>query len=69
MFTIFMLRGKVEHWWRMEKRLLGNQEPLAWDQFKEVFYNKYFPKSVRRQKEIEFTQLVQGDMTVVEYEA
>ena len=53
----------------MEKRLLGDQEPLFWDQFKEVFYNKYFPKSVRRQKEIEFTQLVQGDMTVVEYEA
>ena len=53
-FTTFMLGSEAEHWWRMEKRLLGNEEPLVWDKFKEVFFKKYFLRSVRRQKEYEF---------------
>ena len=56
-FFTFMLGGQAEHWWRMEERLLGIDEPLAWDQFKEVFFRKYFPRSVRRQKESKFIQL------------
>ena len=52
--TNFMLVGGVEHWWRMEKRLLGNEEPLVWDKFNEVFFKKYFLRSVRCQKESEF---------------
>ena len=52
----------------MEKRLLGTDEPLAWDQFKEVFFKTYFPRSMRSPKESEFIQLRQGFMTVAEYE-
>ena len=40
MFVTFMLGKEAEHQWRMEKMLLGNQEPLVWDQYKEVFYIK-----------------------------
>ena len=68
MFVTFMLGGKAEHWWSMEKRILGNEEPLVWDKFKEVFFKKYFTKSVRHQKESEFIQLRQSNMTVAEYE-
>ena len=62
-----MLGGKAKHWWRMEKRLLGTDEPLAWDQFQEVFFKKYFPRSVCRQKESEFIQLRHGSMKIAEY--
>ncbi|XP_047149827.1 uncharacterized protein LOC124821931 [Vigna umbellata] len=40
---------------------------LLWELFKEKFYTKYFPDSVRYDKEIEFLQLVQGNMSVAEY--
>uniref|UniRef100_A0A2N9IJJ1 CCHC-type domain-containing protein n=1 Tax=Fagus sylvatica TaxID=28930 RepID=A0A2N9IJJ1_FAGSY len=36
---------------------------------KASFYEKYFPTSVRRQKEREFIKLEQGNMTVSQYEA
>ncbi|XP_028080767.1 uncharacterized protein LOC114282313 [Camellia sinensis] len=42
---------------------------MAWAQFKEVFYEKYFPQCVRDHKVIEFEQLKQGTRTVAEYEA
>uniref|UniRef100_A0A2N9FT08 Reverse transcriptase n=1 Tax=Fagus sylvatica TaxID=28930 RepID=A0A2N9FT08_FAGSY len=35
----------------------------------QAFYEKYFPTSVRRQKEREFIKLEQGNMTVSQYEA
>ena len=57
MFATFMLGGEAKHWWMMEKRLLGNEEPLVWDKFKEVFFKKYFLRSVHRQKEFECIQL------------
>ncbi|KAL5570499.1 hypothetical protein UlMin_027074 [Ulmus minor] len=33
------------------------------------FFNQYFPKSVRQEKEREFSRLEQGNKTVAEYEA
>ena len=57
MFATFMLGGEAKHWWRMGKRHLGNEEPLAWDKFKKVLFNKYFPRSVRRRKEYKFIEL------------
>ena len=34
----------------MTKRLLEDHKPIVWRQFKEAFYKKYFPDSVRRKK-------------------
>eukprot|EP00261_Vitis_vinifera_P033067 XP_019074310.1 PREDICTED: uncharacterized protein LOC109122258 [Vitis vinifera] len=50
-------------------RLLEDQGPITWRQFREAFYKKYFPDSVRRQKVGEFIRLEQRDMTVAQYEA
>ena len=49
-----MLGGEAEHWWRIEKRILGNEEPIVWDKFKEIFFKEYFPRGVSRQKESKF---------------
>lgn len=37
--------------------------------FRVQFLEKYFPEYVRRKKDIEFLELKQGNMTVVEYVA
>eukprot|EP00261_Vitis_vinifera_P040692 XP_019081935.1 PREDICTED: uncharacterized protein LOC109124301 [Vitis vinifera] len=68
-FSAFMLDKEADHWWRMTRRLLEDQGPITWRQFREAFYKKYFPDSVRRQKGGEFIRLEQGDMTVAQYEA
>ena len=49
-YAAFMLDKEADHWWRMTKRLLEDQRPIVWSQFREAFYKKYFPDSVRRQK-------------------
>ena len=67
-FVTFMLSSEAEHFWRMEKRLLKNKEPLVWDNFKEVFFKKYYPRSVYHPKESEFKQLRQSNMKVADYE-
>ena len=50
------------------EKAFRNEEPLVWDKFKEVFFKKYFPRSVHGQKESEFIQLRKSNMTIVEYE-
>ena len=44
-------------------------KPLTWTNFLEAFYEKYFPNSVRDQKELEFQQLELRDLIVGQYEA
>ncbi|XP_058775799.1 uncharacterized protein LOC131650075 [Vicia villosa] len=41
--------------------------PKDWQHFKVAFLEKYFPNSVRTQKEREFQNFKQGDMSVSEY--
>ena len=64
-----MLNKEANHWWLMTKRLLEDQGLIVWRQFKEAFYKKYFPDSVRQQKVGEFVRLEQRDLTVDQYEA
>ena len=64
-----MLDKEADHWWLMTRRLLEDYGPIVWRQFKEAFYKKYFPDSVRRQKVGEFVRLEQRDLTVAQYEA
>ena len=63
-YAAFMLDEEADHWWLMTKRLLEDQGPIVWRQFKEAFYKKYFPDNVRRQKVGEFVHLEQRDLTV-----
>ena len=53
-YVAFMLDKEADHWWCMTKRLLEDQGPIVWSKFREAFYEKYFPDSVRRQKVGEF---------------
>ncbi|KAL5578342.1 hypothetical protein UlMin_020041 [Ulmus minor] len=65
-----MLQEDAYDWWRMVKRQHENDtEAFTWEMFKNEFFNQYFPTSVRREKEREFSKLEQGNKTVAEYEA
>ncbi|XP_052735578.1 uncharacterized protein LOC128197559 [Vigna angularis] len=67
-FTEYLLTGEASHWWLTAKMLLTeSHSPISWEVFKEKFYEEYFPDSVRFGKEVEFLQLVQGNMSVSEY--
>ncbi|XP_038990388.1 uncharacterized protein LOC120113321 [Phoenix dactylifera] len=67
--AIPMLKGNAKFWWTaMKATFEGDDEQLTWDEFKDIFYDQYFPKSVRLSMENEFLSLRQsGNMTVLEY--
>ncbi|XP_038975808.1 uncharacterized protein LOC120106826 [Phoenix dactylifera] len=70
LFASYMLQGEAFNWWQMlEHKFEHDGEPLNWDKFRKAFYDKYFPRSVKPQKEQEFIHLKQRGMTVAEYEA
>ena len=53
-----MLEVDAEFWWIGMRRLLEHaQTPITWEVFKNVFYEKYFPASIRNAKELEFKRL------------
>lgn len=67
-FASQMMKGPSARWWESASTLLTNQGVLKdWEHFKNTFLDKYFPSSLRTQKEFEFQQLRQGNMSVVEY--
>ncbi|XP_028102655.1 uncharacterized protein LOC114301902 [Camellia sinensis] len=69
-FAAFRFKGQAEHWWRMVKRQYeGRETELVWSKFLELFNEKYFPEAVRRQKQVDFLNLKQNDMSVAQYEA
>ncbi|KAL4394457.1 hypothetical protein AHAS_Ahas02G0153900 [Arachis hypogaea] len=63
---------EADNWFRCIEKSLRVQhevEEIDWDTFKEEFYKKYFPRTVRDAKEMELMQLTQGNMSVAEYTA
>ncbi|KAI5663005.1 hypothetical protein M9H77_22328 [Catharanthus roseus] len=64
-FAAFRLRGMAKDWWlrASEARTLKNQ-PWTWNDFQEEFKKEYIPRWVREQREDEFQQLRQGNLTV-----
>ncbi|KAK2409540.1 cleavage and polyadenylation specificity factor subunit [Trifolium repens] len=66
----YMLRDDANYWWKHASLRFGTGGlALTWTMFKREFLNRYFPMDVRNRKVIEFMELKQGNMTVVEYAA
>ena len=64
----FMLQKGAEDWWRLIEHRSADVGSLTWADFKKSFQEKYYPKSFCDEKRKEFLNLVQGGMTVAEYE-
>ncbi|KAL5128316.1 hypothetical protein HKD37_14G040582 [Glycine soja] len=69
-FGTYTLVEEAEYWWENTCQCLeAKGQVVTWEIFKRVFLEKYFPEDVRNKKEMEFLELKQGNMTVVEYAA
>ncbi|TYK30801.1 pol protein [Cucumis melo var. makuwa] len=68
--AVFFLKDRGTTWWETAERMLGDEvSKITWEQFKESFYAKFFSAIVKYDKQQEFVNLEQGDMTVEEYDA
>ncbi|XP_075494114.1 uncharacterized protein LOC142531748 [Primulina tabacum] len=61
-----MLVKEARIWWEATK-VTVNVRDLKWNEFKELFYAKYFSKEVKAKKVKEFLELRQDSMTVTDY--
>ncbi|XP_052110137.1 uncharacterized protein LOC127741507 [Arachis duranensis] len=67
-FATYLLTREASHWWQGVRCLLQQGDDyITWNAFREEFYKKYFPTSIRMTKELELLQLKQGTMSVSEY--
>ena len=66
-----LFTGKADHWWDSVKPSDEEEKanPLTWEKLKEKMNEQYYPRDVQRAKELEFSNLGQGKMTVMEYGA
>lgn len=66
-FASYLLKGDVNYWWESAKALEADGV-IAWDRFKELFLEQYFPQFMQAQMELKFFELKQNIMGVSEYE-
>ncbi|XP_058103464.1 uncharacterized protein LOC131247037 [Magnolia sinica] len=69
LLATFLLQGKAWHWWSSVSRMAGPNFVWILEEFVVRFDQKFFPEHVRDQWAMKFETLVQGDMTVSQYEA
>nr|CAD1842671.1 unnamed protein product [Ananas comosus var. bracteatus] len=68
-FATYMLREGAYEWWKSVRDGHNDKtESWTWKEFCKIFYDKYFPDSIRRAKKAEFVHLEQSNRTVIEYE-
>lgn len=54
----YMLQGEAHLWWVSLRQKQGPKDPLMmWSLFEKLFYEKYFPNSMRQKKQREFVLL------------
>ena len=63
-----MLVDKGDFWWESMKRVYDT-EVMTWEEFERIFIGNYFGKVDKHAKRMEFDHLIQGTMSVLEYES
>ncbi|KAK6151884.1 hypothetical protein DH2020_014519 [Rehmannia glutinosa] len=68
--AIFQLKQDAKHWWDLHRRTITDEErnALTWRDSKELVARQFFPQDHRNNKSREFMGLVQGNMSVLDYE-
>ncbi|XP_049362754.1 uncharacterized protein LOC125827500 [Solanum verrucosum] len=69
-FVSLQLRGVAREWLRtfMSSRPAGSP-PMEWSEFASAFEGRFIPWSVQEESRVRFESLVQGSMSVADYEA
>ncbi|XP_056691541.1 uncharacterized protein [Spinacia oleracea] len=65
-FAVFYLTGQASLWWKVNKER-KNEPRFGWTELQKLLRDKFYPPSLRKQKEDEFLHLQQGTMSVMEY--
>ncbi|XP_057969346.1 uncharacterized protein LOC131158495 [Malania oleifera] len=67
LYATYKFIGEVERWW-VATKLFEEQRSIlvamTWGRFKEAFFDRYFPATVREVKVVEFMNLTQGNLTI-----
>ena len=66
--VIFLLQSSPKDWWTLHAAKAGEMSYVSWKGFLKAFQSKFYPRSFCDAKRNEFMSLVQGDVTIVEYE-
>ncbi|XP_057950938.1 uncharacterized protein LOC131145766 [Malania oleifera] len=70
LYASYKLTDEAKRWW-VATKLLEEQRPMpmdmTWSKFREIFFDRYFPATVKEAKVQEFLSLFQGSMTVQQY--
>ncbi|XP_075504511.1 uncharacterized protein LOC142541951 [Primulina tabacum] len=64
--AVFLLTKTARIWWEATNVTI-NVQTLKWNEFKDLFYDKYFPSDVKARKVKEFLELKQGTMGMNDY--
>jgi hypothetical protein len=57
-YLTLQLTGEVGRWWNARKVLLGDETVITWEMFKVEYNRRFFPRSQRQLRAIEFQNLV-----------
>lgn len=66
--AVFLLEGNAYCLWDSLRLSFPVQAAISWADFKQAFFEHFYPNSYRDAKLAEFLRLVQGTMIVAEYE-
>ncbi|XP_024018554.1 uncharacterized protein LOC112090749 [Morus notabilis] len=66
-FAVYKMEGQASTWWKQVRKRL-DVAGMTWEQFEVFFNEQYSPQSYRDEKAMEFMSLLQGDMSMREYE-
>ncbi|KZV31624.1 hypothetical protein F511_00428 [Dorcoceras hygrometricum] len=64
--AIFQLKDDAALWWEGAEKTV-DVDSMTWEEFKKIFYDKYFTPDVQARLKREFRNLHQGDISVAEY--
>jgi hypothetical protein len=68
LYGTFRLLGAARHWWDTTRNILFPTDSfIPWEAFKKAFLENYFPPHARERKKVEFLELCQGSLSLVDY--
>ena len=63
-----MLVDKADFWWESMKRVYDTKV-MTCEEFERIFLGRYFGEVAKHAKRMEFEHLIQGTMSMLEYES
>ena len=66
LFSGFLMAARAKDWWEAIKRIHPTR--VTWDEFRQAFTDRFYPRSYQDAKIEEFFRLEQQSLTVTEYE-